>query len=99
MKTISDFLKVIREDQDIQKIIAESPELRIKYKPRKTYRRFASSSEAGIDTKHFWSSFSGVEFRMLLEHKYNICMGSMSTRGAVKDALLSHLSKTRKGDA
>lgn len=92
MKTIDNFLCIIKSDSEIQKLLSESKELKRKYKPRTHGGRPKSrSTEQSITLKYFWNSIDGAKLRLLFEQKYELNMANRKLRSKLKDALILYL--------
>jgi len=97
MKTISDFLKALKEDEDLAGIVLGCELLHRDYKPKK--RRYGRNRWKGPRTRisiaadNFWDSLDGAKLRLVLETKYNVNVGDTQSRGALKDALILYLSE------
>lgn len=93
MKTISDFLEVIKKDSELNIIIRESEHLQKDYRPRNRHHsKNSARTKAGIAMKHFWSSLDGINFRQVLESKYATELNNKN-RSAIKDALQIYISE------
>ena len=99
MKTTREFLNVIKEDSEIQKLLSESEELKKEYKPRPRFGQFKKRTKEAIAMQHFWESIDGAKFRVLIESKYSVNVADRSIRGKIKDALLLHLTERERGDS
>lgn len=94
MKTISDFLELIKNDNEIIAIIQASEFLKKDYRPRNRHHsKNSARTESGIAMKHFWSSLDGIKVRMILETKYGLNLGDTRLRGAIKTALALYFTE------
>ena len=98
LKTTSDFLKVMREDEEISELIKTSKVLWRDYKPRHRSTSKKFSSRASIAVKNFFNSDEVHIFRCTFERKHGVNICDNKQISALKDALQIYVSKVDHGE-
>lgn len=93
MKTISDFLQIIRQDEDLKALILYFSNSWGDSQPKTQCR--SKRTKAGILTEVFWHGIEGAKFRHLLENRYGVQL-SIENRSKIKDALLLYFTPVWK---
>lgn len=100
VKTITEFLRIIQQDDELKTLILEFkyswgtrlPKIQRCGKSVCSSRFRRVRTKTGIATEAFWSGIEGVKFRCLLERKYGVQMNS-ENRCKIKDALLLYFAE------
>jgi hypothetical protein len=86
MKTINEWLDILKTDEDLQLSIEKyqyiNPAIDLSY-TGKTCKNF----------KLFWSGIEGAQFRLDCERKYNLNTGNKKEISKLKDALVLFMSE------
>lgn len=91
MKSIDEFLKIIKDDPDLKTIIKKSGCLEKRFAVRKNSR----NSQNGLVLKSFWEGIEGAEFRHLFETRYAVNRMNYAEISKLKTALMLYIREVR----